>query len=68
MMLLSLETEGFIYFEGVLDNIAEEIAMALDEQIEDVQMTLSYFTKKGLRACPHKENYKAVRGQNCRYG
>ncbi|EMG24683.1 phage replisome organizer N-terminal domain-containing protein [Streptococcus parauberis] len=48
MMLLSLETEGFIYFEGVLDNIAEEIAMALDEQIEDVQMTLSYFTKKGL--------------------
>ncbi|WP_283572553.1 DnaD domain protein [Streptococcus agalactiae] len=48
MMLLSLETEGIIYFEGVLDNIAEEIAMALDEQIEDVQMTLSYFTKKGL--------------------
>ena len=48
MMLQSLENQGFIYFEGVLDSLAEEIAMALDENIEDVQVTIAYFQSKGL--------------------
>lgn len=48
MMLQSLENQGFIYFEGVLDSLAEEIAMALDENVEDVQLTIAYFQSKGL--------------------
>lgn len=48
MMLQSLENQGFIYFEGVLDSLAEEIAMALDENVEDVQVTIAYFQSKGL--------------------
>lgn len=48
MMLQSLENQGFIYFEGVLDSLAEEIAMSLDENIEDVQVTIAYFQSKGL--------------------
>lgn len=48
MMLQSLENQGFIYFEGVLDSLAEEIAMALDESVEDVQVTIAYFQSKGL--------------------
>lgn len=48
MMLQALDTQGFIYFEGVLDTLAEEIAMNLDESIEDVQVTIAYFQSKGL--------------------
>ena len=48
MMLQSLENQGYIYFEGVLDSLAEEIAMALDENVEDVQVTIAYFQSKGL--------------------
>lgn len=48
MMLQSLENQGYIYFEGVLDSLAEEIAMALDEKVEDVQVTIAYFQSKGL--------------------
>lgn len=48
MMLQSLENQGFIYFEGVLYSLAEEIAMALDENVEDVQLTIAYFQSKGL--------------------
>ena len=48
MMLQSLENQGYIYFEGILDSLAEEIAMALDENVEDVQVTIAYFQSKGL--------------------
>ena len=48
MQLLSLETGGKLYFDGVEENFAEEIALELDEDSDNVQMTIAYLEKCGL--------------------
>lgn len=48
MQLLSLENNGKLYFEGVEDNFIDEIALTLDESVEDVQMTMLFLQKHGL--------------------
>ena len=47
-MLLSLKDEGKLYFEGVEDNFASEIALALDEDAENVKLTLAFLQRHGL--------------------
>lgn len=42
-MKLSLKAEGKIYFEGVEDNSASEMTLALDEDTDNVKLTLAYF-------------------------
>ncbi len=48
MQLLSLRDEGYLYFEGVENTFAEELALALDEDEENVKVTLSYLQSVGL--------------------
>ena len=48
MQLLSLRDEGYLYFEGVEDSFPEELALALDENAENVKITLSYLQNVGL--------------------
>ena len=48
MQLLSLRNEGYMYFEGIENSFPEEIALALDENEENVKVTLSYLQKVGL--------------------
>ncbi len=48
MQLLSLENNGKLYFEGVEDNFIDEMALMLDESVEDVQMTILFLQKHGL--------------------
>lgn len=48
MMLISLEDNGIIYFDGVADNLAEEIALLIDEDIENIKITLIFLQSKGL--------------------
>ena len=48
MMLLSLKDEGKLYFEGVENDFASEIALALDEGVEDVKLTLTFLEQHGL--------------------
>lgn len=48
MMLLSLKDEGKLYFEGVEDSFASEIALALDEDAENVKLTLAFLQRHGL--------------------
>lgn len=45
MQLHSLKNEGKVFFEGFEENICEEIALELDEDIEDVK-TLFLFLQK----------------------
>ena len=42
MQLLSLQNEGFIYFEGVEKSFEEEIALTINENIEDVKLTIAF--------------------------
>lgn len=48
MLLKSLKEDGFIYFESIGDSFPEELALDLDEDIENVEMTLHYLQSKGL--------------------
>lgn len=48
MMLMSLEDGGQIFFDGVADNLAEEIALVIDEAVEDIKITLIFLESKGL--------------------
>ena len=48
MMLMSLKDEGKILYEGVGSNLAEEIALEIDEDEENVQITINYLMSKNL--------------------
>ena len=47
-MLISLEEGGHIYYDGLADNLAEEIALVIDENVEDIKITLIFLESKGL--------------------
>lgn len=48
MQLLSLKDEGVLYFEGIEDSFAEELALTIDEDTDNVNMTLAFLEKCGL--------------------
>ena len=41
MQLLSIKNEGLLYYEGTEDNLAEQIALEIDEDIDNVEVTLA---------------------------
>ena len=48
MLLLSLQNEGKIYFDEIEDDFAEEIALEIDEEAENVKVTIMFLEKCGL--------------------
>ena len=48
LMLMSLEDSGKIYYDGIAENLAEEIGLVIDENIEDIKLTLAFLESKGL--------------------
>ena len=48
MLLLSLKNDGKIYFDGIAENFVEEIALDIDEDTENTQITFNYLAQKGL--------------------
>ena len=48
MMLISLEDGGRIYYDGLADNLAEELSLVIDENTEDIKITLIFLESKGL--------------------
>lgn len=48
MQLLSLQNEGTLIYEGVENSFAEEIALEIDEDIDNVKITLSFLSQNGL--------------------
>lgn len=47
MMLQSLQTDGILYFEGLEENFAAEVALTIDEQEDDVRATIGYLLRVG---------------------
>lgn len=52
MLVISAPTNGMIYFQGAGSDIAEELALVLDENIEDVRALLAYLEAKNLITHP----------------
>lgn len=48
LLLLSLKDDGYLYYEGVEPTFAEEMALAIDEDEENVEVTLNYLEQRGL--------------------
>ena len=48
MQLKALKQDGYLYFDGVLNDFAEELALDLDESPDNVRMTIDYLIKVGL--------------------
>ena len=48
LLLLSVPDEGKIVFEGLEPTLADELALALDEDSEDVQQVLDFLDRYGL--------------------
>ena len=48
IQLLSLQNEGMLYYDGVEDTFEEEIALEIDEDIEDVRITIGFLMRYNL--------------------
>lgn len=57
MQLLSLKDEGKLYFEGVEDDFASEIALEIEEEPDDVKITINYLMAKGLLEVMNADEY-----------
>lgn len=57
MLLASLKDEGKLYFESIGDDFAEEIALLIDEDPENVSITLKYLESKNLIEIVEDDEY-----------
>lgn len=48
LMLFALKSDGRLYFEGDEDNLAVQLALDIDEDENEVALTLTYLMKVGL--------------------
>jgi predicted phage replisome organizer len=48
MQLLSIKNNGYLIYEGIEDNFAEELALELDEDTENVKVTLAFLHGNGM--------------------
>lgn len=55
MLLKSIDSEGKLFYEGIDDTIAEEIALDINESADDVQVTIGYLVKKNLMVVTESE-------------
>lgn len=58
MQLKALKTDGYLYFDGVMNDFAEELALDIDESPEDVKVTINYLMSVGLLETNDGEEYK----------
>lgn len=57
MQLKSIKKGGVLTFTGVEQDFASELALDIDESVEDVKMTLSYLIGCGLVQCSDEVNF-----------
>lgn len=58
IMLASLQDSGKIYFENLGHDLAEEISLLIDEDVEAVRMTLLFLTNKQLLTTQDKFEFQ----------
>lgn len=58
MQLLSLQDEGLLYYDGVEDTFEEEIALQIDEDVEDVKITIGFLLRHQLLKQEESNEYQ----------
>ena len=57
MLLLSVEYNGMLIYEGIEDEFYKEIALKLDEEESDCQVTINYLLSQGLLVETQEQNF-----------
>lgn len=65
LQLLSLKDEGVIMFEGIEDNFIEELALKIDEDVENIRVTVMFLINQGLMEEVSQEEYALVETMKC---
>lgn len=65
MQLLSLQDEGVMYFDGVENTFEEEIALQIDEDVEDVKVTVGYLLCNNLLKKLDDVSYELTETKKC---
>lgn len=48
LQLLSLSSDGYLYYKHIFDSFAEELAEEIDESVENIQVTLNFLMQEGV--------------------
>lgn len=48
MQLKALDTDGYLYFDGYMNDFAEELALDIDESVDNVKITIQFLMNVGL--------------------
>lgn len=61
MLLVAIKQDNRLYFEGVEDTFAEELALDLDEKPDNVSVALNYLVKQGMVQVLSEEEFLLTR-------
>ena len=57
MLLRSLQDDGKLYYEGIEDDFPAELALDIDEDVENVKITIAYLQAKGILVQSSPDEY-----------
>lgn len=61
MLLKALKDDGYLYFDGLMESFAEELALDIDEKPDDVKITIQLLNTLGLmETSENTDIYKLV--------
>lgn len=60
MLLRSLKDDGKLYYEGIEENFPAELALDIDEDAENVKMTVAYLQAKGILVQSNADEYELL--------
>ncbi len=58
MLLKSLRTDGLLYYEGMGKDFSDEVALDIDEDLDNVAITIQFLKQKGLIFSGSKDEYE----------
>lgn len=64
MLLVSLKNDGKLFFDGVEDNFHEELALELDEEEDNVRVTVQFLMAQGLLKLIDENRYELTECQS----
>lgn len=65
LQLLSLKNNGALIYEGIEENFAEEMALEIDEDVDNVKVTLAFLQSNGLLDEIEQDHYVMTETIKC---
>lgn len=65
LQLLSLKNNGALIYEGIEENFAEEMALEIDEDVDNVKITLAFLQSNGLLDEIEQDHYVMTETIKC---